>query len=78
MGVKFMLRGREEPATLTWGETFVFRLLSLVSSLGEGYLEYFLFLDKTAQVSVTNPDNTGIMDASECVNDHSTCVVHWT
>ena len=47
--------------------------------MGQRKLDIVSLLDKTAQVSVTNPichDNTGVMDAFECMNNHSTCVIH--
>ena len=48
--------------------------------MGQRKLEIVSLLDKTAQVSVSNTirrDNTGALDAVECLNDNSTCVVHW-
>ena len=79
MGGTFMLRWREERASLTW-ENIRFSNVSSGKFMGRRKLELVSLLDKTSQVSVTNPvhrDNTGVMDAAECVNDHSTCVSHW-
>ena len=79
MGVTFMLCGQEEQATLTW-KNIRFSNVTSCKLMGRRKLEIVSLLEKTAQVSVTNPmrhDNTGVMDAVKCVNNHSTCVVHW-
>ena len=79
MGVTFMLLGCEGQAQLTW-RNIRFSTVTSGKFVGQRKLEVVSLLDKTAQVSVTNPmrcDNTHFMDAVKYINSHSTCVVHW-
>ena len=79
MGVMFILCGRDEQAYFTWGDIW-FSTVTSVKFAGRKKLEIVSLLDKTVPISVTTPyrrDNTDAMDAVECINDNSTCVVHW-
>ena len=79
LGVTFMLRGRDEHCQLTWSN-IQFSTVTSGRFLGRRKLQIVSLLDKTAQVSVTNPkrrDNTDAMCAVECLSNHSTCVVYW-
>ena len=79
VGVSFMLRGRTEHALLNWSN---FRFSKVVSGkyLGRTKLELVGLQDKSMHVSVKNPvrrDNTGCLDAVECIENKLSCVVYW-
>ena len=79
VGVQFMLRGRNEHASLTWSH---FRISEITSGkyLGRQKLELVNLQDKSMRVSVKHPvrrDNTGCLDAVQCLENKLTCVVYW-
>ena len=79
LGVTFMLRGRKEHHAITWSN---FRFLTVASGKYTGHrkLEIVSLQDKSCHVSIRNTtrrDNTGYVDANECIENPNTCVVHW-